>query len=194
MNILQQFNNEMAAMVGDVRQSLVRINHDHGNGAGTIWHQDGLILTNAHVVKGYGAVEVVLPNGDRLEGQTIAFDPERDLAALAIDAHDLPTIEIGKSSELQPGQWVAAVGHPWGVMGAVTGGIVMGHGHEFPEFPLAHREWVMVNLHLRPGNSGGPLVDIHGRLVGVNTIMTGFDMGGAVPVDVIKKFLRHNLA
>jgi S1-C subfamily serine protease len=79
------------------------------------------------------------------------------------------------------------------VHGAATSGVVIGTGSdELPEM-ITGREWVMVSLHLRPGHSGGPLVDAHARLVGINTIMTGPDVGGAVPVDVVKRFLKNAL-
>lgn len=193
MSILQQLNNEMADVVYTVRQSLVRISDGRGNGAGTIWHKDGLIITNAHVIGSDANLQVSLPDGATLPAQVIAYDPALDLAALSVEARDLPTIELGKSSQLQAGQWVNAIGHPWGVHGAVTGGIVIGMGIQFPELPLGQREWVMANLHLRPGHSGGPMVNILGELVGINTIMTGPDIGGAVPVDVVKQFLKDRV-
>lgn len=86
------------------------------------------------------------------------------------EANHLPTIALGDSRQLQPGQWVLALGHPWGVLGAVTAGIVIDIGRP-PEIPSAAlREFIQVGLHLRPGHSGGPLVDVQGRLVGINTI------------------------
>jgi S1-C subfamily serine protease len=79
------------------------------------------------------------------------------------------------------------------VTGAATGGVVIGVGAEWPEMPRSGREWVVVSLHLRPGHSGGPLVDTQGHLVGINTLMTGPDVGVAVPVHVVKAFLRQTL-
>jgi serine protease Do len=119
---------------------------------------------------------------------------ELDLAALSIEASGLPTIEPGDSRKLRPGEWVLALGHPWGVIGAATGGIVIGIGADLPEMPFAGREWLAVSLHMRPGHSGGPLIDTAGRLVGVNTMINGPDVGMAVPVHVIKKFLRRSLS
>ena len=192
-NLLQQFNAEMAGVVEDVRRSLVQIrNGRRGAGAGTIWHPDGLILTNAHVVK-RRSLQVTLPDGRTMPARLLAHDTDRDLAALVADATGLPTIEVGDSRRLQPGQWVLAVGHPWGVAGAVTAGVVTGVGVRLPEMPLSEREWIAVSLHLRPGHSGGPLVDARGELVGLNTIMAGPDVGLAVPVHVVKAFLRQAL-
>ncbi len=191
-DLLQQLNLEMSAVVENVRRSLVQItNGRRGAGAGTIWHADGLIVTNAHVV-GRRSLRVTLPDGRTLPVRLLARDASRDLAALAVDATGLPTSELGQSKQLQPGQWVLALGHPWGVAGAVTAGVVIGVGPP-PEMPLPQRELIQVGLRLRPGHSGGPLVDVHGRLVGINTMMAGPEVGLAVPVHVVKTFLRQAL-
>jgi serine protease Do len=191
-NLLQQLNLEMASVVENVRSSLVQItNGRHGAGAGTIWHSDGLILTNAHVV-GRRGLRVTLPDGRTLPARLLAHDASLDLAALAVDATNLPTIELGKSKHLRPGQWVLALGHPWGVTGAVTAGVVIGVGPVL-EMSLPQQELIQVSLHLRPGHSGGPLVDVHSRLVGINAMMAGPDVGLAVPVHAVKGFLRRAL-
>ena len=123
----------------------------------------------------------------------LARDDEHDLAALSIEANDLPIIQPGNSKRLQAGQWVFAVGHPWGIANAATGGVVIGRGSQMPELPVAANDWIVADLHLRPGNSGGPLVDVFGKLVGVNTMMTGPGVGVAVSVDAVKEFLRRAL-
>jgi len=187
---LQQLNQEMASVVDRVRRSLVQVgNGRRGAGAGTVWHPEGLILTNAHVV-GRRRLHVTLPDGRTLPARLLAHDPALDLAALSVDASDLPIIELGDSRQLKPGQWVLALGHPWGVPGAVTGGIVIGAGLP-PEMAISGPELIHVSLHLRPGHSGGPLVDTRGRLVGINTMIAGPDVGLAVPVHVVKAFLRQ---
>lgn len=215
--VLRELDIEMGAVVEKVRRSLVQVsNHgQQGAGAGTIWHPDGLIITNAHVVKGRSP-QVTLPDGRELPARLLAREPALDVAALAVDARDLPTIELGESTRLRPGQWVVALGHPWGVLGAATAGVVIGVGADWPELPRRDRgwiaqrlrrtsrsaddaelsrtaDWVVANLHLRPGHSGGPLVDVHGRLVGINTIMAGPGVGVAVPVHAVKVFLREVL-
>ena len=190
-DLLQQLNDELSGVAEEARRSLVNIsNGRRGAGAGTIWHPEGLILTNAHVV-GRRSLQVALPDGHKFSAQVVAHDGSRDIAALSVDAADLPTIELGDSRSLRPGQWVLALGHPWGVAGAVTAGVVAGVGKQLPEMPHSEREWIAVSLHLRPGHSGGPLVDDHGRLVGINTMMAGPDVGLAVPVHVVKRFLRQ---
>jgi serine protease Do len=190
--LLQQLNLEMSAIVERVRPSLVQIrNGRRGAGAGTVWHPNGLILTNAHVV-GRRGLRVALPDGRSLPARILAHDRRLDLAALAVNADDLPTIALGDSRRLCPGQWVLAMGHPWGVAGAVTAGTVIDVGLP-AELRAMGREMVQVGLHLRPGHSGGPLVDERGRLVGINAMMAGPDVGLAVPVHVAKSFLRESL-
>lgn len=192
-SLFAQINAALADITALAKGSLVEINTGMGGGAGTIWHSDGLIITNAHVVNRRGEINVKLPDGTTLPADLLAIDPLRDIAALSIEAHDLPTIELGKSKELRAGQFVTAIGHPFGVRGAATSGIVIGTGSDdLPEM-VTGREWVMVSLHLRPGHSGGALVDATGRLIGINTVMTGPDVGGAVPVDVVKQFLKNSL-
>ena len=191
-NWIRQLNDEMSGAVADVRRNLVEIHNGHGGaGAGTIWRADGLIVTNAHVVRGRRGLKVTLPDKRTLPARLLAHDDQHDLAALAVDATELPTIEVGDSRLLKAGQWVMAIGHPYGIAGAVTAGIVIGEGAQLPEMTASGREWIAVSLHMRPGHSGGALVDIDGRLVGINTMITGPDVGMAVPVHVVKAFLRQ---
>jgi serine protease Do len=190
-NILQELNAEMAAVVSKTRASLVRItNGQSGVGAGTVWSSEGLIITNAHVVQ-RASPTVVLPDGRSLPARVLAHDPQRDLALLQVKASGLAAMPLGDAEQLRPGELVFAVGHPWGVAHAASAGVVIGLGGDLPEMQAGRREWLMVSLVLRPGNSGGPLVDVAGRLLGVNTIMTGPEVGGAVPVHVVKAFLRE---
>ncbi len=198
-NILEQLNAEMTGAVQQVRASLVRVtNGGSGAGAGTIWNSEGLILTNAHVVHDPHP-GVTLPDGRSLPASILAYDAARDLALLSVKARGLPALALGDSRNVRPGEWVFAVGHPWGIAGAVTAGVVIGVGHDLPDAAAGGtrrgpaREWLMASLVLRPGNSGGPLVDARGRLLGVNTIMTGPEVGGAVPVHVVEEFLQEAL-
>lgn len=187
--LLKQLDAEVSGLAEIVGRSLVQIlNGRRGSGAGTIWHPEGLILTNAHVV-GRRSLRVTLPDGQTLPARLLAHSKSLDLAALSVDASRLPTIELGDSKPLQPGQWVLAMGHPWGVVGAATTGVVIDVG--VPQGPsVLGRELIQVDLPLRPGYSGGPLVDVQGRLVGINTMMAGPQVGLAVPVHEVKRFLR----
>ena len=190
--LLQQLNADLSRVVDTVHRSLVYIhNGPRGSGAGTIWHPEGLILTNAHVV-GPQAVRVTLPGGQTLPARVVAHSRSLDLAALAVDAQGLPAIKLGNSENLQPGQWVLAVGYPWGVPGAATAGVVINTGIP-PELQTSGRTLIQVDLPLRPGYSGGPLVDAQGRLVGINTMMAGPEVGLAIPVQEVKAFLQDAL-
>ena len=193
MTLLEQINDELGGLVAGVKRSLVQVQSgDRGGGAGSIWHPDGLIVTNAHVVR-TRTPQVILPNGTRLPARVLAHDRRLDVAVLSVEETGLPSIELGDSRALQPGQWVTALGHPWGTHAAATGGVVIGVGPDLPEMPLDDRELIVVGLQLRPGYSGGPLVDDQGRLVGLNTMMVGPEVGVAVPVHVVKQFLRERL-
>ena len=199
--VLKQLNLESSHVVDRVRQSLVQVhNGSRGAGSGAIWHRDGLIITNAHVVSGggrrhgqKGGLRVTLPDGTTVPARLLARDEALDVAALMVEAKDLTPIELGTSRDLQPGRWVLALGYPWGVAGAATAGIVIGTGEDLPGTPSPAREWIAVSLELRPGHSGGPPVDDQGWLVGINTMMAGPEVGMAVPVHVVKEFLRKEL-
>ena len=113
MNLLNNINQTMTTLIQTVQQSVVRVgNGRSGFGAGTIWHSDGLILTNAHVVQRRRDPEVTLADGRSFPAQLLAYDETVDLAALYIAANQLPTIELGDSRHIQPGQWVMSMGHP----------------------------------------------------------------------------------
>ena len=191
--LLAQLSDDMADVVELVRKSLVQVrNGRHGAGAGSVWHPDGLIITNAHVAQG-GKTQIILSDGRSLPARVVAQDTSADLAALAVEASGLPAISLGDSKLLHPGEVVLAMGHPWGVTGAVTAGVVIGSGPAPAEAPIPDREWIAASLRLRPGHSGGPMMDTHGRLVGINTMITGPEVAMAVPVHVVKAFLRDKL-
>jgi len=192
MTIFKEINQTMTHLIQTVQQSVVRIgNGRDGFGAGTIWHSDGLILTNAHVVQ-RREPEVTLADGRSFPSQLLAYDESVDLAALYIATNRLPTIELGHSSQLKTGEWVVAVGHPWGVVGAAAAGMVIAVGQPLEQNGY-RGELVQLGIQLRPGHSGGPLVAGDGRLVGINTMISGPQVGLAIPVDVAKKFLQEKL-
>lgn len=199
--IFQQWSDAAADLTSEAQRTLVQIMDGSGSiGAGTIWHSDGLIVTNAHVVTEFDrrglmrmrSLAVILPDGRQLPASVLAVDVDKDLAALAVNASGLPTVEPGESEALRPGEWVMALGHPWGVRDALTAGVVIGAGDHLPEMQPG-REWIALNLKLRPGHSGGPLVNTAGHVVGMNTMISGPEVGFAVPTHVIKAFLRDAL-
>lgn len=190
---INKLNLNLGELVENAKGSLVVIRSGgRGVGAGSIWHPSGLVITNAHVTA-QGSLMVSLPCGTELPARVLASDKEQDIAVLEIDAQDLPVIELGDSKGLAAGQWVMAMGHPLGVHGAVSKGVVIEVGSNLPEAPGNGREWIAASLSLRPGHSGGPLLDARGRMVGINTIMAGPNVGLAVPVHVVKKFLKEKL-
>jgi serine protease Do len=194
--LLQAINRDAAHLNDRLLHSLVQIsNGQRGIGAGAIWHSDGLIITNAHVILGHrGQVSnhlaVTLRDGRDYPARLIAFDARRDLAALRIDASALTPVEIGDSRGLHAGDLVFAVGFPWGIRGGATSGIVIGSGSQLPELGDGSHEWIAASLHLRPGHSGGPMVDSGGKVVGTNTLMSGPDVGVAIPVHVAQEFVN----
>jgi serine protease Do len=189
----QQVDDEMADLLAAAGDAVVQVRSGGRRvGAGTVWHDRGLIISNAHVAAG-GPLEVTLADGRTLDSRLIARSEELDIAALAVDAEDLPAIALGESTSLKPGHLVVALGHPWGIVGAAASGVVIGIGSWWPEAPRAGREWIVASMRLRPGNSGGPLLDSEGRLVGMNTMISGPEVGMAVPVHVVKRFLHNAL-
>ena len=142
--LLEELNLNMGDLVERAGQSLVKVaSGGRGFGSGSIWHSGGLIITNSHVISGSQRrgrqgrntgqdIRVTLPGGETLPARLLAQDPENDLAALSVDAKefDLAAIPLGQSRSLQPGQWVTAMGHPWGVPGAATSGAVIGWGSD----------------------------------------------------------------
>ena len=190
--LVQQLNGELSSLAESSTDALVQVHgRGRGGGAGIVWRPDGLIVTNAHVV-GRGPAAVTLGDGRRLEARIVARSRSLDLAALAVEAQGLKAATIGDSRALRPGDLVFAQGHPWGVAGAVSSGVVVGldGGRRGNPDGAGEREWLVVNMRLRPGNSGGPVLDARGRVVGVSTIMAGPEVGMAVPAHVVEAFVR----
>ncbi len=177
----------------------------HSAGSGVCVDPDGYILTNAHVVKGAGRVHVVLPpeepggngkngsivrpRGQKIEARVIGIDQETDLALLAIDEKNLPTVPFGDSDDLRTGELVLAIGSPMGLGGSVSLGVVSALGRQRgPEDPMVY---IQTDAPINPGHSGGPLVDTQGRLVGINTFILSHSggsegIGFAVPSNIAR--------
>lgn len=185
-------DDELAAHIATAKKSLVQIrNGRNGAGSGVIIHRDGLILTNAHVVRG-SAPRVVIGDGAELPAKLLAYDERYDLAALSVATGPARALPLGDSRRLRPGSLVVALGHPWGVVGAATAGMVIGVG--YPVEPLPYPgELIQVGLHLRPGHSGGPMLNADGEVVGINTMIAGPYVGLAVPTNTVNRFLKENL-
>jgi serine protease Do len=168
-----------------LRRSTVLI-HSGGRGAGSgvIWSSDGLVVTNAHVVRG-SRVIVQLWDGREFEATIHSRDPRRDLAQLRIDAENLPAASAADSSEVRPGELAIAIGNPMGFVGALATGVIHAVG---PLRGLGRQTWVQADVRLAPGNSGGPLANAHGRIIGINTMVAG-RLALAIPSNTAHDFL-----
>lgn len=190
--MLAELDRERSAHIESAQQATVQIRSRHrGIGSGFVLHSNGLIVTCAHVVRGHSP-EVVLANGERLPGKLLAHDESLDLAAISVNADDLPVLTLGDSRALRPGSLVVALGHPWGVVGAATAGMVIGVGRPVEALPYAGNV-IQVGLRMRPGHSGGPMLNDQGQVVGINTMIAGPYVGLAVPSLAVRRFLRHRL-
>lgn len=166
-------SDELADLAHRVKPSVTTIGQNGGNGAGVIWRADGQIVTNHHVVSRDHNVTVRLADGRRLQGEVTARHPSRDLALIEVDADDLPTIDVGDSSTVRPGQIAFAIGHPFGLRDAVTAGIVVATGQAATGEGPRTGDHLQTDVRIAPGNSGGPLVDAHGRVIGINSMVAG---------------------
>jgi serine protease Do len=171
----------IAAVAQQLRQSVVQIRVGRrGVGSGVIWASNGLIITNDHVVQGENAI-VELADGRTFPAKTKSRSPQRDLAALQVDAINLPNLAIANSNQVRVGELVFAVGNPGGVSGVVTTGII---------HTIESNSWIQADVRLAPGNSGGALANARGELIGINTmIMNG--KGLAIPSNAVEQFLRN---
>jgi serine protease Do len=174
-----------------VRGSVVLVYHRGGNGAGVIWRSDGRIVTNSHVVGNDGRTEVVLADGRKYVGIVAARHPTRDLAIVKIAEEGLPAIEVGDSSTVRPGQLAFAIGHPLGFRDAVTAGIVVASGQAATEGGPRTGDYLQSDVTLAPGNSGGPLVDAWGRVIGINSMVAG-KLALAIPSQAVERFIDGN--
>lgn len=173
-----------------LRRSTVHVSsgngRDRGGASGVIWLAEGLIVTNAHVARSTHP-RVELWDGRDFEARVSAYDARRDLAALRIAADGLAPAVAGDSSALRPGELAIAVGNPLGFAGAVSTGVIHSIG---PLQGMGAQDWVRATARLAPGNSGGPLANAHGKVIGINTAIVN-GLGLAVPSRDIAEFLRR---
>jgi serine protease Do len=158
-----------------------------GTGSGFIISPDGVILTNAHVVRDAKEVTVKLQDRREFRARVLGSDPKTDVAVLRIDAKNLPVVPVGRSSDLKVGEWVLAIGSPFGLESSVTAGVVSAKGRSLPDD--SNVPFIQTDVAVNPGNSGGPLFNTKGEVVGINSQIysqTGGYMGlsFAIPIDV----------
>ena len=160
-------------------------------GSGIIIEKDGYIVTNNHVISGAQKIKVILPDGRTFKGRVIGADPKTDLALVKINASNLPVLQFGDSDQIRPGDWVVAVGNPFGLEHTVTQGIISATGRSIGAGP--YESFLQTDAPINPGNSGGPLVNMLGTVIGINTaiIKSGQGIGFAIPSNTAKDIISQ---
>jgi serine protease Do len=185
---------DLATVVARLQEITVEVRTaTQGGGAGVIWSADGLIVTSAHVMLSTHGVRsdahAVLADRRRLPAALVGWDREIDLALLRIEAHDLPAAMVGDPHRLRPGELVLAVGHPFGLSGAAVMGVV----HAAPAYGRRGGPGlIQADMRLAPGNSGGPLADAQGRVIGINAMIAG-GLALAVPSPTVHDFVMRTV-
>ncbi|NOT21468.1 MAG: Do family serine endopeptidase [Nitrospiraceae bacterium] len=172
-----------------------RVPNASGSGSGVIIDPDGYIITNNHVIGDATTIEVRFSDKSKLIAQVVGKDPDTDLAVLKVSAdHALPSARFGDSSAVRVGQWVLAVGNPFGLERTVTLGVVSGTGRE--NINLSRYEnFIQTDASINPGNSGGPLFNLRGEIIGINTAIINFaqGIGFAIPSNMAKQVMEQLL-
>lgn len=149
-------------------------------GSGFIISSDGYVVTNNHVINGATKVNVKLDDGTVMPAKVIGHDAKTDIALLQVKASHLPYVELGNSDDVQPGQWVVAVGNPYGLGGTVTSGIISALGRDLHSG--AYNDFIQVDAPINRGNSGGPLITLDGKVIGVNSMIMSPNGGGSIGI------------
>ncbi|UKP00055.1 HhoA/HhoB/HtrA family serine endopeptidase [Nostoc sp. UHCC 0870] len=169
-----------------------------GTGSGFIISADGSILTNAHVVNGADTVRVILKDGRSFQGKVLGKDELTDVAVIKIQAENLPTVKLGNSDQLQPGEWAIAIGNPLGLDNTVTTGIISATGRSSNQIgaPDKRVEYIQTDAAINPGNSGGPLLNARGEVIGMNTaiIQGAQGLGFAIPIKTVQRISNQLIA
>jgi serine protease Do len=168
-----------------------RQHRQQGLGSGFIFDQGGLILTNRHVVADADEIVVTLGADRKYKAKMVGSDSQTDVAVIRIEGKGFPSAKLGDSNTLEVGDWVLAIGNPFGLTQTVTAGIVSAKGRTDMGI-LDHEEFIQTDAAINPGNSGGPLVNIDGQVVGMNTAILSrsggyMGIGFAIPINMVKK-------
>jgi len=164
-----------------------------GQGSGFIISADGYILTNNHVVENADKIKVILNDGREFNNaKVIGTDPESDVAVIKIDGDGLPTVELGDSDDLRIGEWVIAVGNPFGLSETVTVGVVSAKGRHVGITEGGYEDFIQTDAAINPGNSGGPLLNLDGKVVGINSAIFSrsggyMGIGFAIPINMARQ-------
>lgn len=164
---------------------------ERGTGSGFILTADGRLVTNAHVVEGADTVEVTLKDGRSFTGKVLGLDPVTDVAAIKIESSRLPTVVLGKSATVNPGQWAIAIGNPLGLDNTVTVGIVSAKNRSSSQVGVPDKRvsFIQTDAAINPGNSGGPLLNDRGEVIGMNTAIRADaqGLGFAIPIETAQR-------
>jgi len=163
-----------------------------GQGSGFIIDKSGYIVTNNHVVEGADTIKVILKDDTEYSAEIVGRDPVTDIALIKVEAkRNLPTVPMGSSENLRVGEWVAAIGSPFGLEHTVTAGIVSAKGRVIGSGP--YDDFIQTDASINPGNSGGPLINMRGEIVGINTMIIagGSGIGFAIPIDQAKDIIAQ---
>lgn len=164
---------------------------ERGTGSGLILSADGRLVTNAHVVAGADIVRVTLKDGRSLDGRVLGVDQLTDVAVVKIEEKDLPTVSLGSSQNLIPGEWAIAIGNPLGLDNTVTVGIISATGRSSSQVGVPDKRvnFIQTDAAINPGNSGGPLLNSNGEVIGINTaIRAGAQgLGFAIPIETAQR-------
>ena len=168
---------------------------ERGTGSGFILSNNGRLLTNAHVVAGAETVEVTLKDGRTFEGRVVGSDSVTDVAVVKIDTTGLPTVRLGQSTNLTPGQWAIAIGNPLGLDNTVTAGIISAIGRSSSQVGVPDKRvsFIQTDAAINPGNSGGPLLNDRGEVIGVNTAIRADaqGLGFAIPIETAQRVAQQ---
>jgi serine protease Do len=185
----EQFKEFFGRRFGEQRQPEFK---QPGQGSGFIIDKSGYIVTNNHVVGGADKIKVILKDQSQYDAEVVGLDPVTDIALIKVDPKkNLPTARLGNSADLRVGEWVAAIGSPFGLEYSVTAGIVSAKGRVIGSGP--YDDFIQTDASINPGNSGGPLINMQGEVVGINTmiIARGQGIGFAIPVDQAKGIIAQ---
>jgi S1-C subfamily serine protease len=168
-----------------------------GVGSGFILADDGVIITNAHVIDGADRVTVTLRDGRTFEGDVVGQDPVTDVAVIRIDATNLPIVRLGNADLIRPGEWAIAIGNPLGLDNTVTAGIISATGRSSADVRIPDKQvnFIQTDAAINPGNSGGPLLNSQGHVIGMNTAIIGGaqGLGFAIPINVVQDIANQLL-
>jgi Do/DeqQ family serine protease len=168
---------------------------ERGTGSGFIISSDGRLITNAHVISGADSVKVTLKDGRTFQGRVVGVDSVTDVAVVKIEANNLPTVPLGTSEKLIPGEWAIAIGNPLGLDNTVTVGIISALDRSSSQVGVPEKRvsFIQTDAAINPGNSGGPLLNARGEVIGINTaIRAGAQgLGFAIPIETAQRIANQ---